>query len=103
MAARSVQTAPAVAQTPLPIFASTSSVVLFTLAAFTEGFLSPSPLPYIFKAFWAILSSGLMSFYFVILGFPRQAGGGPARLPGRLPATPPPTRGLATQGATNAT
>ncbi len=54
----------------VPIMAG--SVVLFTLAAFTEGFLSPSPLPYIFKAFWAILSSGLMSFYFVILGFPRQ-------------------------------
>jgi uncharacterized membrane protein SpoIIM required for sporulation len=53
----------------VPIMAG--SVVLFTLAAFTEGFLSPSPLPYVIKALWAILSSGLISFYFVILGFPR--------------------------------
>ncbi len=56
----------------VPIMAG--SAVLFTLAAFTEGFLSPSPAPYILKAFWAILSSGLISFYFVILGFPRQTG-----------------------------
>jgi uncharacterized membrane protein SpoIIM required for sporulation len=48
-----------------------ASAVLFCLAAFTEGFLSPSPAPYIVKAVWAILSSGLISFYFVILGFPR--------------------------------
>lgn len=48
------------------------AVVLFMLAAFTEGFLSPSSLPYVVKAFWAIVSSGLISFYFVILGFPRQ-------------------------------
>ena len=54
----------------VPIMAG--SVVLFTLAAFTEGFLSPSPAPYLFKASWAILSAGLISFYFVILGFPRQ-------------------------------
>ena len=56
----------------VPIMAG--SAVLFTLAAFTEGFLSPSPAPYLLKAFWAILSSGLISFYFVILGFPRQTG-----------------------------
>ncbi len=49
-----------------------ASGVLFALAAFTEGFLSPSPAPYLIKALWAILSSGLISFYFVILGFPRQ-------------------------------
>jgi uncharacterized membrane protein SpoIIM required for sporulation len=53
----------------LPII--TAAVVLFVLAAFTEGFISPSPLPYVFKAAWAVLSSGLMMFYFVVLGFPR--------------------------------
>src|SRR5690606_20677456 len=48
-----------------------AAVVLFFLAAFTEGFVSPSPLPYVVKAAWAIMSSGLMMFYFVVLGFPR--------------------------------
>jgi uncharacterized membrane protein SpoIIM required for sporulation len=48
-----------------------AAVVLFILAAFTEGFLSPSPLPYAYKALWAILSSTVMMFYFVVLGFPR--------------------------------
>ncbi|QDV63812.1 stage II sporulation protein M [Crateriforma conspicua] len=51
----------------------TASVTLFVLAAFTEGFISPSPLPYLFKAGWAIASSALISFYFVVLGFPRAA------------------------------
>lgn len=54
----------------VPIMAA--SATLFFLAAFTEGFISPSPLPYLFKAFWAILSAGLISFYFVVLGFPRN-------------------------------
>lgn len=53
----------------VPIMAA--AVVLFFLAAFTEGFISPSPLPYVIKAGWAIMSSGLMMFYFVVLGFPR--------------------------------
>ena len=53
----------------VPIMAS--SATLFVLAAFTEGFISPSPLPYLFKAFWAIFSAGLISFYFIVLGFPR--------------------------------
>lgn len=48
------------------------SVVLFILAAFTEGFISPSPLPYAFKALWAVMASGLLMFYFVVLGFPRD-------------------------------
>lgn len=50
-----------------------ASATLFFLAALTEGFISPSPLPYLFKAFWAIGSSGLISFYFVVLGFPPDA------------------------------
>lgn len=51
-----------------------AAVVLFALAAFTEGFISPSPLVYPLKAAWAILSSGMLMFYFVILGFPRKQG-----------------------------
>ena len=52
-----------------------ASAVLFGCAAFTEGFLSPSPAPYVVKAAWAVISSGLISFYFVILGFPRESLG----------------------------
>jgi uncharacterized membrane protein SpoIIM required for sporulation len=47
-------------------------MVLFFLAALIEGFLSPSSAPYWIKAVVAILSSGLLMFYFVILGFPRN-------------------------------
>jgi uncharacterized membrane protein SpoIIM required for sporulation len=54
----------------VPVMAA--SALLFTLAAFTEGFISPSPLPYVLKAVWSVLSSGLISFYFVVLGFPRE-------------------------------
>ncbi|TVP97984.1 MAG: stage II sporulation protein M [Planctomycetaceae bacterium] len=49
-----------------------ASAMLFFLAALTEGFVSPSSLPYVIKALWAILSAGLISFYFVVLGFPRD-------------------------------
>lgn len=58
------------ARAAVPIMAA--SAVLFFLAALTEGFISPSPLPYLVKAAWAVLSSGLISFYFVVLGFPTQ-------------------------------
>ncbi|KAA5543701.1 stage II sporulation protein M [Roseiconus nitratireducens] len=54
----------------VPIMAA--AAVMFVLAAFTEGFLSPSGAPYIFKVGWAIVSSGLITLYFVILGFPRS-------------------------------
>ncbi len=57
------------ARQAIPIMAASAG--LFVLAAITEGFLSPSNSPYLIKAFWAILSSGLISFYFVILGFPQ--------------------------------
>lgn len=50
-----------------------AAAALFVLAAFTEGFLSPSPAPYLFKALWAVMSSALISFYFVVLGFPRAS------------------------------
>jgi uncharacterized membrane protein SpoIIM required for sporulation len=46
-------------------------MVLFFLAALIEGLLSPSSAPYSVKAAVAILSSGALMFYFVILGFPR--------------------------------
>ena len=54
----------------LPVIAA--AVVLFVLAAFTEGFLSPGPLPYLVKAAWAIVSSFAIAVYFVVLGFPRD-------------------------------
>jgi uncharacterized membrane protein SpoIIM required for sporulation len=50
-----------------------ASIILFFLAALVEGFLSPSMLPYWTKATVAILSTLLMLFYFVVLGFPRRA------------------------------
>ncbi len=56
------------AREAVPIMAV--SAVLFFLAALTEGMLSPSGAPYLVKAVWAIFSSGLMMFYFVILGYP---------------------------------
>ena len=48
-------------------------MVLFFLAALIEGFVSPSYLPYWFKAMVAVLTSGSLMFYFVILGYPREA------------------------------
>lgn len=54
----------------LPVMCA--SMVLFGLAALVEGFLSPSAAPYWVKAGTAVLSSGLLAFYFVVLGFPRR-------------------------------
>jgi uncharacterized membrane protein SpoIIM required for sporulation len=50
-----------------------SAMVMFFFAALIEGFLSPSALPYALKATVAVLSSGLLMFYFVVLGFPRRS------------------------------
>ncbi len=47
-----------------------AAMVLFALAAGVEGFISPSPLPYFVKASVAGISSCLLLFYFVILGYP---------------------------------
>lgn len=44
------------------------SVLFFILAAFIEGFLSPSNAPYAAKAFVAILSTLLILLYMVVLG-----------------------------------
>jgi len=54
------------------------SVILFILAAGIEAYISPSALPYAVKAAVAVFSSGLLLFYFVMLGYPRAgeyAGG----------------------------
>lgn len=59
------------AKESMPIVAA--AVVLFFLAALTEGFLSPSSAPYWVKACFAIMSSGMLMFYFVVLGFPRRS------------------------------
>jgi uncharacterized membrane protein SpoIIM required for sporulation len=48
-----------------------AAIVMFFLAALIEGFISPSALPYWVKMFVAIVSSSLLAFYFVVLGFPR--------------------------------
>ena len=49
-----------------------ASMILFFLAALIEGFVSPSALPYAFKAVVAVAASGILMFYFVILGYPRE-------------------------------
>lgn len=48
-----------------------AAIVMFALAALIEGFISPSALPYWVKMLVAIVSSSLLAFYFVVLGFPR--------------------------------
>lgn len=50
-----------------------AAVILFFLAALIEGFVSPSVAPYWFKATIAVVSSGTLMFYFIILGYPREA------------------------------
>lgn len=49
-----------------------AAMALFFLAALVEGFVSPSIVPYWFKAGIAVLSSGSLMFYFIILGYPRE-------------------------------
>ena len=46
-----------------------AAMVLFFLAALIEGFISPSNLPYAVKVSVALLSSALMMFYFIMLGY----------------------------------
>ncbi|NLF69605.1 MAG: stage II sporulation protein M [Candidatus Anammoximicrobium sp.] len=52
-----------------------AAMAMFFLAALIEGFVSPSSLPYEIKASVAVVSSGLLSFYFIILGVPRRRSG----------------------------
>lgn len=49
-----------------------AATLMFVMAAIIEGFLSPSSMPYWSKALVAIISSGLLAFYFIVLGFPRR-------------------------------
>jgi uncharacterized membrane protein SpoIIM required for sporulation len=48
-----------------------TAMLLFFFAAMIEGFISPSALPYPFKAGVGIVTSGVLMFYFVVLGYPR--------------------------------
>lgn len=59
------------ARNAIPIMAASAG--LFFLAAMTEGMLSPSSIPYVFKALWGMFSSTLLMFYFVVLGYPRES------------------------------
>ncbi len=47
-----------------------AAVILFILAAMIEAFISPSDLPYEVKAAVGAMTSGLLMFYFVLLGWP---------------------------------
>ncbi len=47
-------------------------VILFAMAAMIEAYVSPAPIPYGYKAGVAVLSAGLLMFYFVGLGMPRE-------------------------------
>ncbi len=58
------------AKEALPVMIA--SGILFLLAALTEGLLSPSSIPYFFKALWGMFSSTLLMFYFVVLGYPSE-------------------------------
>jgi uncharacterized membrane protein SpoIIM required for sporulation len=49
-----------------------AGIFLFIGAAVIEGFISPSALPYAFKAAVAAVSSGILLFYFLILGTARD-------------------------------
>ncbi|XZE20779.1 stage II sporulation protein M [Pirellulaceae bacterium SH449] len=61
------------AERSLPIILC--SVILFILAAFTEGCLSPIDFPflYLFKVSFAVLSSTGMTAYFLLLGWPTSS------------------------------
>lgn len=48
-----------------------AAIVMFVMAALIEGFLSPSGAPEWIKKAVAILSSILLTIYFIVLGFPR--------------------------------
>jgi uncharacterized membrane protein SpoIIM required for sporulation len=48
-----------------------AAIILFLMAALIETFVSPSPAPYWIKASVAVGSAGLLTFYFVVLGYPQ--------------------------------
>ena len=47
-----------------------AALILFFLAAMIEAFISPSELPWLLKAAVAVVCSGVLAFYLVVLGFP---------------------------------
>lgn len=47
-------------------------VILFVLAAMIEAYVSPAPISYGYKAGVAVLSAGLLMFYFIGLGMPQE-------------------------------
>jgi uncharacterized membrane protein SpoIIM required for sporulation len=49
-----------------------AAMCMFFFAALIEGFISPSSLPQWVKQTVAVISSGILTFYFVILGMPRR-------------------------------
>ncbi len=49
-----------------------AAMCMFFFAALIEGFISPSGLPQWLKGTIAVVSSGILTFYFVILGMPRR-------------------------------
>jgi uncharacterized membrane protein SpoIIM required for sporulation len=50
-----------------------AALLLFVLAALIEGFISPSPVPYSYKATVAAFSAAALVFYFIVLGYPRDS------------------------------
>jgi len=65
----------ATAEEAMPLMGA--AMILFFFAAFIEAFISPTAIPYAFKATVAMLSSGLLMFYFIVLGYPwRELGQG---------------------------
>jgi uncharacterized membrane protein SpoIIM required for sporulation len=50
-----------------------AAMLMFLLAALIEGFVSPTALPYAVKAGVALLSAGMLLFYFLVLGSLRRA------------------------------
>lgn len=53
-----------------------SAMIMFFLAAGIEAFLSPSEAPYEIKAMVAVLTSAMLMFYFVFLGYPKAGTAG---------------------------
>ena len=47
---------------------------MFLMAAGIEAFLSPSAAPFELKAMTAVLTSAMLMFYFVFLGYPKEQG-----------------------------
>jgi uncharacterized membrane protein SpoIIM required for sporulation len=49
-----------------------AAVLMFLMAAGIEAFVSPSEAPFEIKALTSVLTSALLMFYFVFLGFPKE-------------------------------